>query len=65
MSEVVLSDSDWEIVEPQSFAFCKKRQAVCVEKQEIINYGGTSKSSAGIQKEGYAAHTAAELAAVN
>ena len=41
MSEAFLSDSDWEIVEPQSFSFSKKRHAVCVENQEDMNYEGT------------------------
>ena len=41
MSEDLLSDSDWEIVEPQSFSFSRKRQAVCVENQEDMNYDGT------------------------
>ena len=38
MSEALLSDSDGEIVEPQSFFFRKPRQAVCVENQEDMNY---------------------------
>ena len=37
MSVTLLSDSDWEIVEPQSFSFSKKRQAVCLENQEDMN----------------------------
>ena len=41
MSEALLSDSDWEIVEQQSFSFSRKRQAVCVENQEDMNYDGT------------------------
>ena len=41
MSEALLSDSDWEIVETQSFSFSRKRQAVCVENQEDMNYFGT------------------------
>ena len=56
----------WEIVEPQSSSFSKKRQAVCVKNQEDVNYEGTLvKSTAGIQKEEYAAHTTAELAVVD
>ena len=30
MSETLLSDSGWEIVEPQSFSFSRKRSVVCV-----------------------------------
>ena len=37
-----LSDSDWEIAEPQSFSFSRKRQAFCVENQEDMNYDGTA-----------------------
>ena len=51
MSEALLLDSDWEIVELQSFSF-SKRQAVGVENQENMNYDGV-------------AHATAELAAVN
>ena len=35
MSEVLLSDSDREIVEPQSFSFFTMRSVVCVENQEM------------------------------
>ena len=49
MGEALVWDSDWEIVEPQSFSFSRKRQAVCVENQENMNYVGTLvKSTAGI-----------------
>ena len=41
MSEALLSDSDWEIVESQSFSFSGTRQAVCLENQEHMNYDGT------------------------
>ena len=34
MSEVLVSDSDWEVVTPQTFSFSRKRQAVCVENQQ-------------------------------
>ena len=30
LSEASLSDSDWEIVEPQSFSLSRKREAVWV-----------------------------------
>ena len=42
MSEALLSDSDWENVEPQSFSFSRKRQAVCVENEEGMNFDGMS-----------------------
>ena len=32
---------NWEIVEPQTFSFFRKRQAVCAEDQEGMNYEGT------------------------
>ena len=41
MSETLVSDSDCEIVEPQSFSLSRRRQAVCVENQEDMNYDGT------------------------
>ena len=41
MSEALVSDSDWEVVEPQSFSFSRKRGAVCVENQENMRYEGT------------------------
>ena len=41
MSEALLSDFDWEIVEPQSFSFSRKRRAVGVENQEKMSYEGT------------------------
>ena len=34
LSVAVLSDSDWEIVEPQSFSFSRKRSVVRVENHE-------------------------------
>ena len=40
-SEALVSDSDWEIVEPQSFSFSRKRRAVCVESQENMSCEGT------------------------
>ena len=40
MSEGLLSDSDGEIVEQQSFSFSIKRRAVCVENQEDMDYDG-------------------------
>ena len=36
-----LSDSDWEIVEPQSFSFSRERRAVRVANQENMSYEGT------------------------
>ena len=41
MSEVLVSDSDWDIVELQPSSFSGKRQAFCVENQEDMNYDGT------------------------
>ena len=38
MTEVLVSDSDWEIVEPQSFSISRKRRVVCVENQENMRY---------------------------
>ena len=35
MTEALLSDSDWEIVEPQLFSFSTKRSVVRVENQEM------------------------------
>ena len=40
-SEPLVSDSDWEVVEPQSFSFSRKRRAVCVENQENMSCEGT------------------------
>ena len=41
MSDALLSDSDWEIVEPQPFSFSKKRSVVCEENQGHVCYQGT------------------------
>ena len=41
MCEALLSDSDREFVESQSFSFSKKRSFVCVENQEDMSYEGT------------------------
>ena len=41
MSEALLSDSDWQVVEPQPFSFSRKRHVFCVESQEDTNYDGT------------------------
>ena len=41
MGEALLSDSDCEIVEPQSLSFSRKRPVFCVENQEDMNYDGT------------------------
>ena len=38
IGRALLSNSDCEIVEPQSFSFSRKRQAFCVENQEDMNY---------------------------
>ena len=34
MGEVLVSDSDWEIVKPQSLSFSRKRRAGCVESRK-------------------------------
>ena len=65
MSEALLSDSDWEIVDPQSFSFSRKRQTVCVENQEGMTSEGTSKSTASIQKKDMPPTATAELAVVD
>ena len=41
MSEALLSDFDWEFVEPPSSSFFKKRSAACVENQGSMSYEGT------------------------
>ena len=41
MSEASVSDSDWEVVEPQSFSFSRKRRAVCGKNQENMSDEGT------------------------
>ena len=41
VSEALLSDSDWETVEPQSFSFSRKRPVVCAENQEDRRHEGT------------------------
>ena len=33
MGEALVSDSEWETVESQSFSWSRKRQAFCVEDQ--------------------------------
>ena len=34
-------DSDWELVEPESFSFSRKRPVVCAKKQQDMSYEGT------------------------
>ena len=41
MSEALLLDSDWEVVEPQSCSFSRKHEAFSVETQEDMNHDGT------------------------
>ena len=52
MCEGVLSDSEWDFVEPQSFSFSKKRNFACVGNQEDMNYEGTPAKAPPCPKEG-------------
>ena len=60
-----LSDWDWEFVEPQTFSFFRKRQAVCAEDQEGMNYEGTPVKAPPASRRKITPHTTAELVLVD
>ena len=41
VSEALVMDSDYVIVEPQPLSLSRKRQAFCVGSQEDMNHDGT------------------------
>ena len=52
MCEDVSSDSEWDVVEPQSFSFSKKRSFACVENQEDMNFEGAPVKAPPCSKRG-------------